>query len=51
MNNSIHVEVQIIKLLSIRIGFCDINWDFGAIVQLDRSVFNDWGDDLGILVG
>lgn len=51
MYDAVHVQVEMVELLSVRVGPSSINRYDGAIVHDDRLVLYHGRDDLGILVG
>lgn len=51
MNDAIHVEVEIIKLLAIRIRPSGVHGYRGTIIHYDRLVLDHGRYDLGILGG
>lgn len=51
MNDTVHVQVQIVELLAVGVGLSGVNGDNSAIVHGHGSVLDDWGDDLRVLVG
>ena len=48
MHNTIHVEVEIVKLLPIRVGSGSIDGNSRAIRHCNRLVLNHRGNDLGV---
>lgn len=53
MNDTVHVQVEVILLFAIRIGPPRVDGDFGlgavATINLFGSLFDDGADDLGVL--
>jgi hypothetical protein len=47
MNNTIHVEVQIIELFAIGIGTSGVDWNFHSI-DFSRRFFDDGAYNLGL---
>lgn len=50
MHDRVHIQIQIVHFLPVRVGLGGIHGYFLAI-DLLRSFFDDWGDDLRVLGG
>ena len=51
MNDAVHVQVEVVKLLAIGIRLRGVDGDHGAIVHLDWEILQDRRDNLGVFGG
>lgn len=51
VDDTVHVQVQIVELFAIGVGTSAVHGNNGAIFKSDRLVFDHRGDDLRVLVG
>lgn len=51
MDDTVHVEIQVVKLLAIGVWLGRVNRNDGAIGHSNRLILDDGRDDLGILGG
>ena len=51
MDDAVHVEVEVVKLLAVWIRLCGVDGDDGAIVHLDWEILQDRRYNLGVFGG
>lgn len=49
--DSVHVQIEIIELLSVRIGACGVDRNDGSVVHLERLVLHNRRDNLRVFGG
>jgi hypothetical protein len=49
VNNAIHIQIEVVAFLSVRIRPSGINW-YNLPIDFTRMLFDNWGYDLGVFL-